>query len=129
MNIKLISLIMLSLYSFCFAKENNCKDFKKGTFELNSVDGSTHIITRTKNKQIERVGRTGSIFEFDIKWRDDCSYILYNRKMIKGVDEFSEYKIDTLYNKVIGVDGKNFKVLTTIKEFDFEVEAVMKKVK
>ncbi len=122
-------MIVLSLTFLSFNLKNECKDFKKGTFELNSEDGSSHTITRKGNKQIENISRTGTISEFDIEWLDDCSYILFNRKVTKGTDLYPESNSDTLYNEVIEINGDFFKVKSRMKGYDFEAESILKKIK
>jgi hypothetical protein len=118
------------LISFLFLQRDvNCKAFKEGTFKANSVDGSIHTITRSSDKQTEHVGKTGLISEFDIKWISDCTYILFNRKVIKGKDEWpAELNSDTLYNEIVEVTGDDYKVVSSMKRFDIKVELTLTKV-
>lgn len=121
------NLIILLLFPFlCQANDISCKNLREGTFKLESLDGSIHTITRTSNKQTENVGKTGLISEFDIKWISDCSYILFNRKVIKGINEWpEELNSDTLYNEIIEIIGDNHKVVSMMKRFDMKVESTL----
>jgi len=126
-----ISLLIIVFFSF-FSSTNdlNCNDLKTGVFQLNSVDGSTHTITRYKNYQTENVGKTGLISQFELKWVSDCAYILYNRKVIKGIDENKwEFENDTLYNEIVEINGNEHKVISSIKKYGLEISALLKKVK
>lgn len=97
--------LILVLFSCSFIiDKSDCNSVKNGTFKLESINGSDHIITRTENKQTENIVNKGLISEFSLKWTSDCTYILYNRKVIKGVDEWSaEINADTLFNEIIEV--------------------------
>ncbi|MDP2060623.1 MAG: hypothetical protein Q8J97_12855, partial [Flavobacteriaceae bacterium] len=44
------------------------------------------------------------ISEFDVKWTTDCEYLIYNRKVVKGVDAWPEMKNDTLKIKIIEIE-------------------------
>ncbi len=113
---------------FCQAGDINCTDLKEGLFKLKSIDGSIHTIVRTKDKQIENVASTGLISEFDIKWTSDCTYLLFNRKVIKGRDDMpADFKIDTLYNEIIEVSGDSHKTLSFITGYQEKVETILLK--
>jgi hypothetical protein len=118
--------ILLLLPFLCQADDIACKNVKEGIFKLESLDGGIHTITRTKNKQIENVGKTGLISEFDLKWITECSYILYNRRVIKGTDEWpAEINADTLFNEIVEISGDKHKVVSIMKKFDMKVEATL----
>jgi hypothetical protein len=110
------------------ASDIDCKDTKEGLFKLESDDGSFHTIIRTKDKQIENVGKTGLVTEFDIKWTSACTYILFNRRVVRGTDNIpAEFKIDTLYNEVIEVKGDKQKIVSSMKGYDLKIESVLVK--
>jgi len=123
-------LIIILIFPFIanFAT-TECKSVKEGTFKLKSEDGSLHTIVRNKNKQTENVGKTGLVSEFDIKWISDCTYLLYNRKVLKGVDNMpAGLKIDTLYNEIIEVDGDKHKIVSSMKGYDIKIESILLKI-
>jgi hypothetical protein len=121
-------LILILLSCFYHSKPLTCKDFKEGTFELPSIDNSVHKIIRTANKQIEIVEKEGQHSEFDIKWLDECTYILYNRRVTKGTDEMPQFNKDTLYNKISNIDGKTCTV-TSWFSWAEKLDSKMTKVK
>lgn len=126
MKFSLLLLIALTLLSFTLKDE--CKGFRNGTFELNSAEGKKHTIIRKGNKQTEYVEKAKSLSEFDIKWIDDCSYILFNRRILKGEDLYSDSNSDTLYVEVIEIKGNFFKIKSKMKGYNFESESILKKV-
>lgn len=126
---KVTKIFILLLFPFlCQAGNIDCKDIREGLFKLESEDGSLHTIVRTKDKQTENVGKTGLVSEFDIKWTSDCSYILYNRRVIKGKDNMpTDFKIDTLYNEIVEINGDKHKIVSSIKGYDLKIEAILEK--
>ena len=61
------------------------------------------IITRTGNKQIENLNNGKRISEFEVKWKSECEYLLFNRRVIKGIDPWPEINGDTLRIKVVTI--------------------------
>lgn len=120
---------MLLLFPFlCQANDIDCKNIREGLFTLESEDGSLHTIVRTKDKQTENVGKTGLVSEYDIKWTSECSYILFNRKVVKGTDNMpTDFKIDTFYNEIVEVNGDYHKIVSSIKGYDMKIEVVLVK--
>ena len=106
-----------------------CADFHVGTFDLPSVDGSTHRIIREENKQTEFVGKTGLETEFDLKWLSKCTYIIYNKRIIKGQDDLPELDRDTLICEIKKIAGSACTVTTSFKRFNLKLDAEMKKIK
>lgn len=94
---------------------------------MQSVDGSPHTIVRTKTKQRENVN--GSVTELDIKWTGDCTYLLYNWKVVEGADDKSTdgLTLDTLYNEIVEVVGNKHRVVSTMRGYDMKVEATLVK--
>jgi len=120
--------ILLFFPFLCQAGNIDCKDIREGLFKLESLDGSLYTIVRTKDKQTENVGKTGLVSEFDIKWTSNCSYILFNRRVLKGTDNMPpDFKIDTLYNEIVEVNGDKHKIVSSIKGYDMKIEAVLVK--
>ena len=122
--------ILIIILPFLISNKNlTCADFHSGTFELPSVDGSTHRIVRKDNKQTEFVGKTGLVSEFNIKWLNDCKYLLYNRRVIKGKDEAPEFNKDTLINEIISVTDNKCIITSILMGYDQKVESTMTKIK
>lgn len=120
--------LLIIPFLFLFQKSNmTCDDFHTGTFDLPSVDGSVHRIIRTEKLQKEFVGKTGLESECSVKWVNECSYVIFNRKVLKGNDEYPEFNKDTLVCKIENINGSTFTVSTTFK--GQRVDAVMKKIK
>lgn len=108
----------------------DCSSVKIGTFRLESVDGSDHILTRTENNQTENVTKKGLICEFNLEWTSDCTYILFNRRVIKGKDEWpAEINADTLFNEIVEISKDRHKVVSYMKRFDSKLETTLIKIK
>ena len=122
-------IFILLLFPFlCQAGNIDCKDIREGLFKLESEDGSLHTIVRTKAKQTENVGKTGLVSEYDIKWTSNCSYILFNRRVVIGKDNMpADFKIDTLYNEIVEITGDKHKIVSSIKGYDMKIEAILVK--
>ena len=105
----------------------SCKYFHKRTFSLPSIDGTDHKIIRNNKKQIEIVSFKGLQSEYDIKWIDECTYILYNRRVTKGVNEYPDFK-DTLYNQITPLSKNKCKVTSWFKESEKQ-DAVLTMIK
>jgi hypothetical protein len=121
------SIAITSLVYLFFGSNLTCKDFYSGSFELDSVDKTTHKIIRTEKKQIEILESKGTEVEFDIQWLDDCKYMLFNRHVIKGVDNDPLNK-DTLYSQISDLDENSCKVTSWFK-WSSKSECKMVKVK
>ncbi len=121
-------LLIVLLISSNGIDNKSCKPFVKGTFVFNSVDGSQHKIIRKKTKQIEVLDSKNFQSEFDLKWINECTYIIFNRKVTKGVDEYPQFNNDTLYNQVIPVSKTKCKVSSWMKGTQ-KVETELTKVK
>lgn len=121
--------IVLIFIAYLFSGSNlTCKDFHSGTFELASVDQTTHKIIRTENKQIEILTTKGLETEFDIKWLDDCNYILFNPHITKGGENDPYARKDTLYNQISQLDENSCKVISWFKVSN-KIESKLVKIK
>ena len=98
---KILILLIVSILILPF-QLRECENIKNGKFSTENTDGSVTIITRTGNKQIENFNNV-RISEFEVKWTSECEYLLFNRKVIKGIDPCSEINIDTLRIKVVKI--------------------------
>lgn len=115
---KLFFLVLLFALHNQTVTTSECDKFKQGTFKLD--DGQdVYTIIRTQNRQIENSQRTGGTMEFKIRWMSDCSYILYDPKVIKGDDLPSGP--DTLYCKITSIDGLSYRAKCKMKGYE-EIE-------
>jgi len=110
-----------------------CSEIKKGTFNLDSLNGNvsyknSYKIVRTKNKQTEYIKNNETICKYDIRWTSPCSYILFNRKLIKGKNTWSvESSADTVFNEIIYVNKNRHKLISIMKRDKLKSEAVFSK--
>lgn len=74
-NIQLLVLLLLSLSGFSQAKD--CGKYREGKFRL--TDPKTKqvsIITRKNDVQTEKMEEDEEIYDFNVKWLNDCTYTL-----------------------------------------------------
>jgi len=87
----LILPLLLSMVS-CFEAEHNCKDFKTGTFEfVSKINGVEKKSTFSRTEAIQIETYEGKTDTADIRWVNDCEYILQkrhpkNREEKKAID-------------------------------------------
>lgn len=84
MKIKPITYYLLAisfLLTSCYDQERNCKDFKTGKFKSEiEVDGKKLISTFERNDSIQIEQFEGVTDSFDIRWTNDCEYVIRNSK-------------------------------------------------
>jgi hypothetical protein len=100
-------LILLFLFTteISYAGKITCAEAKKGIFKSRNRDGSLVTVIRSETEQTETSG-SGKIIKSDIKWTSDCSFILYNRRLIRGTDSLKTDLIyDTLYNEIMEINS------------------------
>ena len=85
----------------CNAGNIDCEVVRQGIYKVHGLYGSLNTIVRTNEKQIETIGRTGTVFEYEIQWTSNCTFWLLNRKTIKGTDSLMALvNTDTIYNEI-----------------------------
>jgi hypothetical protein len=78
---KIYYLILLFLLTSCYNQERNCKDFKTGKFKSEiEVDGKKLVTTFERNDSIQIETFDGVTDSYNIRWTNDCEYILKNSK-------------------------------------------------
>lgn len=105
----LISLIFVSCSSL------ECDKFKTGKFEYQSKYVGKILIERDTHYQTETVVDSGMVARCRIKWLNDCSFIMFDRKLLKGKEIIKDVKFveeinrDTIYNEIIEIKGNEYK--------------------
>lgn len=89
--------------------DNNCKQFHDGTFVFYDF-GKEYKIVRKGNKQMEYVNGDEQIYSYNIQWKTDCEYKIFDGKTIKGKVDISKSDLDTLNCEIIDIDKGTFKV-------------------
>ena len=96
-----------------------CKYAHEGIFKKHGVYGSLNVITRTKEKQTETYGMSGLVVEYDISWTSDCTFILYNRKIVSGSERVSTISnLDSIYNEITESNSDWNKIAYTINGWE-----------
>ncbi len=115
MNIFLI--IIVTLFS-CAQKD--CKKFQTGKFEFNSKYVGKILIERDRKFQTETVVDSGVVARYKIKWLDDCSFIMFERELLRGKEMIPDPKFveqinkDTIINEIIEINDREYKTRSKI---------------
>ncbi|WP_299763681.1 hypothetical protein [uncultured Dokdonia sp.] len=128
-------ILFCNLFSFIYkSSENDCSDFKEGTFiyfnnEENTFNKNS-ITIRTHNKQIYIDSKKGDTLSYDLIWISDCKYQLIHTYTNKKSEGFVKIG-DTLIVTIKPIDNLTYKYISKIKKNDFEKEfkGMMKKTK
>jgi len=74
---KIIFLLFLIIGFSNHLHSQNCKNYRNGKFKLHDSElDVTYIIERKGNLQTERKVGEDKVIDFEIKWIDDCTYIV-----------------------------------------------------
>jgi hypothetical protein len=78
------------------AQPPSCKLFVHGTFLLpGDHAGEEMKLIRHGNTQKE-IGKDGHRSQYRVRWVDECTYLLYDRKVKRGVEKHPSSPTDTL---------------------------------
>ena len=116
------SLLMTLLLAPSCKAPQKCIEVKNGTFATSEGDNSSTIITRNGDKQIENSNNGAQISEFKVLWVDECTYLLFNRKVTKGVDLFPESNDDTLQVRITEVAEHYYLTQSQMLSTDLEMQ-------
>ena len=118
-----ITLIFTTISAFAFAQNStDCSQVKTGKFRLVSELSGTTIIKRTKKYQIEINEDADYKAKFDIVWKDDCTYELHNKKLIKGPEYLSGKAGNILIVEILWVTEDRMRVKSSSNFAPMKVE-------
>ncbi|MEZ4875372.1 MAG: hypothetical protein R2793_07970 [Flavobacteriaceae bacterium] len=106
MMIKLLFLFSLVSASTPSASKVECDSVKEGVFRIpftGELEGEFSELERHKEYQIERVSFNDNIIRYNLKWIDNCTYLLFDRKAIQGELPFPGKTTDTLKVEIYNV--------------------------
>ena len=74
-------ILLFLLLTSCYNQERKCKDFKTGKFKSEiEVDGKKLFTTFERNDSIQIETFEGVTDSYDVRWINDCEYIIKNSK-------------------------------------------------
>lgn len=121
---KLLFLLLLFSLNNETADKSECDKFREGTFKLDDGE-NVYTIIRTQNRQLENAQGRGTM-EFKIRWMSDCSYILYDRKVVDG-EGMPDAGFDTLYCKITSIDGLSYRAKCKMRGYgEIETPPIVK---
>jgi hypothetical protein len=98
------AVFLLLLLSSCYEVERNCANFRTGTFTFEAVSGTEVYTTRIeRNDSIEIEYYKQSIDTAEIRWINDCEYVL--RKL--NPKSMAEEK--AIHIKILTTEGNTYK--------------------
>ncbi|CAM4049520.1 DNA topoisomerase IV [Flavobacterium branchiophilum] len=112
---KIVVYIAPCMLLSCYQKEQNCKDFKTGTFRFETtINGKKAVTDFVRNDSIEIETYNGKTDTATVRWVSDCEYIL-QKKHPKNLSEEKAIDIKILstdkntYTFEYGIVGANKK--------------------
>ncbi|AWM12447.1 hypothetical protein DI487_00170 [Flavobacterium sediminis] len=128
--------ILISFFLLLLSTNNSdCNKFRIGKFEIESKFGGKILIERTENFQTETLTRNGNVTRYKIKWKSKCSYMLFDRKLLKGKEEINDtifrekLNKDTILCNIIDVKGDESRVVSKMGNFPDLFESIIRKTK
>lgn len=112
---RIIVFSILLLLASCYNVENNCKDFKTGTFKSEiTIDGIKKETTSTRTDSIVIETYEGKTDTASIRWISNCEYVLQklnpkNMSEKKAIDIKILSTTKNSYTFEFGVVGNNKK--------------------
>jgi hypothetical protein len=119
-------IIIISL--FLFSCQEDCENLKIGTFNLIGKNGTIFTIVREKNIQTEYSNNSKIIIQYDINWTSNCTYEIFNRKLISETDYNTKHS-DTLKFEIIKIEGNKHIVQSKFKDIEEVYENTLTKIK
>lgn len=132
---KKLTLLIIILIGFnSFAQDLTCADFKNGEFLVqgDELNDDSYIIIQKDGKLIEKdEDEEGDWTIMDIKYIDDCNYILTYNKISKDFEEVAENINSSggIKFKVIEIKGNTLTYSTIWKNGSKNVEKTGKMIK
>ncbi len=114
-NITQILLVLaLTLTSISYGQDD-CKNFRNGTFKLvDKTTGTVFLIKRKGNIQTEEIEGEKEGYTFHVNWISDCMYTLYpTKETLAKNEDFARY----LYVEITEIREKSIILKSTMKEF------------
>jgi hypothetical protein len=120
--------ILTFLFAFTFLNFTNdpsldCKSIQEGVFnipiDIEGYEGEYSRLTRTATHQIEYLSIDGSEHSFRVEWIDDCSYKLFDSKLLKGKETMPVNASDTLTVKIYNVTKDFYEATVSANFTDF----------
>lgn len=113
----IFSTILVLIATICFAQENskpNCSVLKHGKFKYLDAEDTTSYIIMMGDKQTDYSGTNSYIIESEIKWIDDCSYIMKMTKVT--IPGFPFKPGDTMKVDIDKIEGDIIYYTSTVKK-------------
>jgi hypothetical protein len=119
---------IIIIFLFLISCQKDCENLKIGTFTLNGENGTIFTIVRENNIQTEYSNNSEIAIQYDINWTSNCSYEIFNRKVIGEIDSNIEHS-DTLKFEIIKIEGNKHCVKSKFKDIEEIYENTLTKIK
>lgn len=105
--------IILSFFILMQSNDKrNCFDKHQGVFEIKTGPTKTTVV-RSGDIEIHDMHKNNNKWQFKIEWTSECTYKMFDLKILSGEFTKSDFKMDketdTIYNRIIDVEGDKFK--------------------
>lgn len=104
-----------------------CDIVREGKFNipipLPDYEGHYTYLERKGPYQIETSSLDSSEVQYRVSWLDDCTYVLFNRKILKGEDKYPHKPSDSLTVTITNVTDSYYESVITSNFADMKLEA------
>ena len=118
--------VLFFIVVITFLQAGDCGSYKTGIFISDDKLAGRTIIQRNDSIQLESNEKLGTILLQKIKWIDDCSYEIYDIRILKNSQklpiENNKVKVimdklkDSVFNVTIFIEALDFKMPMKIKK-------------
>lgn len=115
--------LLMPMLAGCYEVERNCENFKTGTFTFEAMVG-TELLTTTfiRNDSIEIDYFQGKSDTSNIRWINDCEYVVKKQKPSKMAEE------KAIHMKILTTDGNSYKFEYSVVGEDRKERGMARKV-
>lgn len=119
-----MSSLLLSL--FILLQSSLCLNLKVGRFQANSEHETKITIDRYRDHEVWRFKNSKRKVRYSIKWIDECSYKMYDRRLLRGKEDFdsdlnieSDMKLDTIDVHISSIDNSRHQLTISQKNINY----------
>ncbi len=124
-----IALVLSSIGS-SGQKTLDCRAARNGVFAMDAEDkNSTSVVTRKGRRQTEVVSSMGMKMRFKVTWTGECTYVLTDRRVLKGEEPWRTRPTDTLFVRILSVTEEEVRIEGRSNFATLQVEGVMRRLK
>lgn len=103
-NIYICSLFLFLISTVAFSQNNDCKQFKVGSFYYPMIKKDANSTIRTKSKQVSYNKKSDMTLTWKMDWINDCGYEMTLKKIKNNGGIYSVG--DKIIVQIVNIEGK-----------------------